>query len=493
MNNIVHSNIDPENDKFNHNDHRPSAVARQGRVFAFLERPVGWKCHAYHIFVFLLIVTGFTLTIWSYVIVAPVLLYVESIFLAFFIGEYLIRIWSAGCKYQYAFPMGRLRFICKPMCLIELIAIVSSVALLIFGTDGTRLKSSAVRGFQFVHLMQLLRIDRQCGSWRLLGSVVYMHRNELVTTVYISVLGLIFGSYFVFLAEKDVKLPGNDIPFKTYADAMWWGVVTFFTIGFGDMVPRTWIGKAITCISALALVAFFQLPAGILGSGFALKVHQNHRQKHFNRQIPAAAILIQRLWECYSLAKNAKCSATWKKFDRKYNRTNDTTNHFVINEHNSSFIYNTPTEPDSTREATILKNVALAVCKMKYLVACRKFQKLRELYDVRDIIEQYSQGHLNMMLKIKSIQRKIEQCIGKPNQSDEQMGQPITVNSRLTQLENQVALLYRKLEDCEKIIEDINCILNTSSQKVQQKKSAKAKSKAAEASKKQKLSSQKSV
>lgn len=32
---------------------------------------------------------------------------------------------------------------------------------------------------------------------------------------------------------------------------------------------------------------------GILGSGFALKVQQKQRQKHFNRQIPAAACLIQ--------------------------------------------------------------------------------------------------------------------------------------------------------------------------------------------------------
>ena len=32
---------------------------------------------------------------------------------------------------------------------------------------------------------------------------------------------------------------------------------------------------------------------GILGSGFALKVQQKQRQKHFNRQIPAAATLIQ--------------------------------------------------------------------------------------------------------------------------------------------------------------------------------------------------------
>ena len=52
---------------------------------------------------------------------------------------------------------------------------------------------------------------------------------------------------------------------------------------------------------------------GILGSGFALKVQQKQRQKHYNRQIPAAAQLIQCLWRCYAASdKPEPCAATWK-------------------------------------------------------------------------------------------------------------------------------------------------------------------------------------
>lgn len=50
---------------------------------------------------------------------------------------------------------------------------------------------------------------------------------------------------------------------------------------------------------------------GILGSGFALKVQQKQRQKHFNRQIPAAAMLIQSLWRCYAADKMFNSEATW--------------------------------------------------------------------------------------------------------------------------------------------------------------------------------------
>ena len=51
---------------------------------------------------------------------------------------------------------------------------------------------------------------------------------------------------------------------------------------------------------------------GILGSGFALKVQQKQRQKHFNRQIPAAALLIQCLWRCYAADSHFNSQATWK-------------------------------------------------------------------------------------------------------------------------------------------------------------------------------------
>ena len=49
--------------------------------------------------------------------------------------------------------------------------------------------------------------------------------QELITTLYIGFLGLIFSSYFVYLAEKDVERLDNTKGFKSYADALWWGVV----------------------------------------------------------------------------------------------------------------------------------------------------------------------------------------------------------------------------------------------------------------------------
>lgn len=66
--------------------------------------------------------------------------------------------------------------------------------------------------------------------------------------------------------------------------------------GYGDVVPVTWGGKLLASSCALIGISFFALPAGILGSGFALKVQSMQRQKHLNRRRAPAATLIQCLW-----------------------------------------------------------------------------------------------------------------------------------------------------------------------------------------------------
>ena len=53
-----------------------------------------------------------------------------------------------------------------------------------------------------------------------------LYLQELITTLYIGFLGLIFSSYFVYLAEKDAIGENGRTDFTSYADALWWGVVS---------------------------------------------------------------------------------------------------------------------------------------------------------------------------------------------------------------------------------------------------------------------------
>ncbi|KAL2088929.1 hypothetical protein ACEWY4_015828 [Coilia grayii] len=292
----------------------------QGRVYNFLERPSGWKCFVYHFTVFLIVLACLILSVLSTIdqyqaLAHGTLFWVEIVLVVFFGVEYVVRLWSAGCRSKYVGIMGRLRFARKPISIIDLIVVVASIIVLSVGSNGQVFATSAVRGIRFLQILRMLHVDRQGGTWRLLGSVVFIHRQELITTLYIGFLGLIFSSYFVYLAEKDAVDSSGSTEFGSYADALWWGVVTVTTIGYGDKVPQTWIGKTIASCFSVFAISFFALPAGILGSGFALKVQQKQRQKHFNRQIPAAACLIQSSWRC--VAVESHDSATYKMFVRR--------------------------------------------------------------------------------------------------------------------------------------------------------------------------------
>uniref|UniRef100_A0A8C1IH29 Potassium voltage-gated channel subfamily KQT member 1 n=1 Tax=Cyprinus carpio TaxID=7962 RepID=A0A8C1IH29_CYPCA len=419
-------------------------TSMQGDVYNFLERPAGLRCFLYHFLVFLMVLVCLIFSVLSTIeqyadFATGSLFWMEIVLVVFFGTEYVVRLWSAGCRSKYVGIKGRLRFIRKPISIIDLIVVVASVVVLSVGSNGQVFATSAIRGIRFLQILRMLHVDRQGGTWRLLGSVVFIHRQELITTLYIGFLGLIFSSYFVYLAEKDAVDEEGKTGFSSYADALWWGVVTVTTIGYGDKIPQTWIGKAIASCFSVFAISFFALPAGILGSGFALKVQQKQRQKHFNRQIPAAASLIQTLWRCYACEKSDSCTATWKM----YVLTGDYIP-IIHSENSSPGNFRRLVRRNAPRSLPLLQtdiSLGPALCfltlcvfvyfvphrlshahrsgikvirRMQYFVARRKFQQARKPYDVRDVIEQYSQGHLNMMVRIKELQRRLDNTLGKP-------------------------------------------------------------------------------
>uniref|UniRef100_A0A673XZR7 Potassium voltage-gated channel subfamily KQT member 1 n=1 Tax=Salmo trutta TaxID=8032 RepID=A0A673XZR7_SALTR len=426
---------------------RPVIVSRayiQGRAYNFLERPSGWKCFVYHFSVFLIVLACLILSVLSTIgqyqaLAHGTLFWVEIALVVLFGVEYGVRLWSAGCRSKYVGVWGRLRFARKPISIIDLIVVVASIIVLVVGSNGQVFATSAVRGIRFLQILRMLHVDRQGGTWRLLGSVVFIHRQELITTLYIGFLGLIFSSYFVYLAEKDAVDSNGANEFESYADALWWGVVTVTTIGYGDKVPQTWIGKTIASCFSVFAISFFALPAGILGSGFALKVQQKQRQKHFNRQIPAAAILIQvsltetvpvkptsgnllslgyaysecvcayDAWDCVCVLAVKKTPGLLEVQTPRPLQRNSSFGDDLDQEDQCVL---TPVTHVSQLQETHRAAIHV-ILRMRYFVAKKRFQQARKPYDVRDVIEQYSQGHLNLMVRIKELQRRLDQSLGK--------------------------------------------------------------------------------
>lgn len=64
---------------------------------------------------------------------------------------------------------------CAPIA--DVITIGASIVVIGMGTSGQVFATSALRGLRFFQILRMVRMDRRGGTWKLLGSVVYAHRQ----------------------------------------------------------------------------------------------------------------------------------------------------------------------------------------------------------------------------------------------------------------------------------------------------------------------------
>lgn len=193
----------------------------------------------------------------------------EGFSVAVFTVEYLLRLWACTADERYSSPLqGRLRYAATPLMLIDLIAIAP-----FFLTSVVNVDLRTLRAIRLVRLLRVLKIARYSESLRLLGRVLVARRSELFITLIAVLVLLVVSSTLMYYAERDAQ-PEQ---FSSIPAAMWWSVETLTTIGYGDMLPVTVVGKLINSFIALLGVGLFALPAGILGSGFVEELQRRKR------------------------------------------------------------------------------------------------------------------------------------------------------------------------------------------------------------------------
>lgn len=196
--------------------------------------------------------------------------YFEVFSVMVFTIEYLIRIWVCTEDEEYSHPIwGRIRFMFTPLMILDLCAILPFY-LAIFVGD-----SRFLRVLRLARILRLTKLARYYKSFGLLGDVLYERREDLILTLFFISILLVFSSFTIYFFEHEAQPDA----FPNIPAALWWGVITLTTIGYGDIYPITLVGKIFTSIIAITGLGLFALPAGILGAGFIEQVQKRKEER----------------------------------------------------------------------------------------------------------------------------------------------------------------------------------------------------------------------
>jgi voltage-gated potassium channel len=184
--------------------------------------------------------------------------------------EYILRVWSCVSREEYSKPIiGRLRFVTKPMSVIDLLAILP------FYLRFISVNLTFIRALRLFRIFRIAKLGRYSSSIRLFSRVFKNRKEELVITMMVMLILVIMASSFMYFAESEVQ-PDKfaDIP-----ATMWWSVMTLTTVGYGDVYPITPLGKFLATIIAILGVGMAALPTGILGASFVEEIQKQKSKK----------------------------------------------------------------------------------------------------------------------------------------------------------------------------------------------------------------------
>jgi voltage-gated potassium channel len=191
------------------------------------------------------------------------LLYVLELFtVILFTLELVLRVWTAGVAEDSDGWSGTLSYLASIEGLADFGAVIPFYLSLVFPEQS--------QIFQALAILRILKLMRYSPAAETMGAVLAAERRTLFAAGTIMLGLLLCSSTLLYLLERG----SQPEVFGSIPDAMWWGIATLTTVGYGDVTPITPLGKLFGALVTVLGLGMFALPAGILASGFAQELKQ---------------------------------------------------------------------------------------------------------------------------------------------------------------------------------------------------------------------------
>lgn len=190
----------------------------------------------------------------------PAFRVIEAVTVTIFIIDYLLR-WITA---DYRLQKKGWSFVIYPFtgwAIIDMLSILPGLSLI-------------GRGFKIMRITRLLRIlrlfklIRYSDKIEILGKVFRKEKGVLLTVLGIAVFYVFVTALIMFNVEPHVNPVTGATTFATFFDSLYWATVTLTTVGYGDMIPATDIGRFVSMLSSLFGVAIIALPSGVITASY---------------------------------------------------------------------------------------------------------------------------------------------------------------------------------------------------------------------------------